>query len=460
MGQICCIEHRNKAKIEALKENVLSLDKQTTSATEVEKKINMEKSIETSPNKRKEVNFADEKETNTVDILMKKSTTEEITPNKQRSISQTWKKQKKKSKDVKETHNIKRFSSDQGIKSMNNYRMQKVLGEGAFGKVKLAVKEILGFEKTFAIKIYKKAQLRKKKSFVKDKDGKMSFKDALQAVSREIAVMKKLDHPNVVRLHEVLDDDEKDKLYLVLDFCAKGQLIEWDDEIEKFFFCDESHGSESLEEEKLKDIFRECLTGLHYLHINHIIHRDIKPQNILFDENNRVKIADFGQSFLFENISDKMENTEGTYWFMAPETLDPTQNSGGYSGVSADIWSLGVTFYAFVFLKVPFFGNNIFELLENIKTKDLEFPAERQVSDGIKNVLRMMIEKNPIKRASLIDLIKEPWLNVDRPALDEEIKNLEEVIIGEADVAISLERAVFLKRVVKKFKSGSQKKLI
>lgn len=138
------------------------------------------------------------------------------------------------------------------------------------------------------------------------------------------------------------------------------------------------------------------------MHLNHIIHRDIKPQNLLFDESNHVKIADFGQSFLFDE-NDKMESTEGTYWFMAPELLDSAQSEAGVSGAGTDIWSLGVTFFVFTYLQVPFYGNNIFELLDNIKTKELEFPDSRNdLSDGIKNFLKKMIEKDPSKRTSLV----------------------------------------------------------
>ena len=136
------------------------------------------------------------------------------------------------------------------------------------------------------------------------------------------------------------------------------------------------------------------------MHINHIIHRDIKPQNILFDENGSVKIADFGQSFLFED-NDVTHATEGTYWFMAPELLDPNGNKEGVSGKACDIWSLGVTFFVFAFLNVPFFGENIFELLDTIREKELEFPNTREISEDMKRVLRKMLEKNSNERISI-----------------------------------------------------------
>lgn len=134
------------------------------------------------------------------------------------------------------------------------------------------------------------------------------------------------------------------------------------------------------------------------MHVNHIIHRDIKPQNILFDEENRPKLADFGQSELFEK-EDKLTSTEGTYWFMSPEMLDAS--SSNIEGKPTDIWSLGITFYAFAFLKVPFFGTNLLDIIENIKTKELAFPEDREISEELKNLLKKMIDKNPKTRATL-----------------------------------------------------------
>ena len=96
---------------------------------------------------------------------------------------------------------------------------------------------------------------------------------------------------------------------------------------------------------------------MHYLHSNGIVHRDLKPQNILISEGTG-KIADFGVSVIVGE-NDLLDNTQGTYLFMPPEACDKDQVKKGYSGKAADIWSLGVTFYSFTFLDVPFKGESL-----------------------------------------------------------------------------------------------------
>lgn len=225
---------------------------------------------------------------------------------------------------------------------------------------------------------------------------------------KEIAIMKKLDHPNVIRLHEVLYGDEKNKLYLVLDFAEKGQLIEWNEDDNIFVYTEERE-KPFLEESELRKIFQDCILGLYYLHINNIIHRDLKPQNILFDANGVAKLADFGVSELFDK-TDSINDCEGTYHFMAPELFN-LQEKMSFKGKLADIWGLGVTFFSFIFLEVPFLGNNLLEMADKIKNETLKFPAKRKISPELQDLLKKMLEKDPEKRITLDEIIQNKWLN-------------------------------------------------
>lgn len=134
------------------------------------------------------------------------------------------------------------------------------------------------------------------------------------------------------------------------------------------------------------------------MHYNHIIHRDIKPQNILFDHEDTAKLADFGLSELYEGENEQIESAEGTYYFMAPELFG---NKKGVEGKPIDIWALGVSFYCFVYLKVPFLGDNLNEMIGYITGKEVEFGKERDISDNLKDCLMKMMEKDPKKRINI-----------------------------------------------------------
>ena len=111
----------------------------------------------------------------------------------------------------------------------------------------------------------------------------MGFKNALEDVLREIAIMKKIDHPNLIRLHEVIDDESEDKLYMIIDFAIKGPILDWDIN-DGIFFHPYHKELAGFPEQQIQYWFRGMIHGLEYLHQHNIIHRDLKPQNILIDD--------------------------------------------------------------------------------------------------------------------------------------------------------------------------------
>ncbi|EGR32237.1 protein kinase domain protein, partial [Ichthyophthirius multifiliis] len=346
-------------------------------------------------------------------------------PNKQKKLNDN-KKNKKQAKRVKQTVKLTKTKNNEGNKMINNYILIGNLGQGAYGKVALAVKKINeNEEQKFAIKIFKKSFLKKKREYYRDSTGVMKFKDALDNVKREIAIMKKLRHLNVIKLYEVIENPDNDKLYMVLEFAQGGQIIEWDDDDKKFFFCNQKQ-NEPLSEDYLRNIFRGCIKGLFYLHSSGIVHRDIKPQNILLDKYGNPKMADFGVSAISDK-GDNLQGNEGTYFFMPPEALNKESAKKGYSGKKADIWALGVTFFSFAFLQLPFYGNNLLEIFQTIIDQQLEFPTHRQCSDGLKNFLLLMIEKSPEKRSTLIEISKSEWINQNQQ--DDLSTQLQNIII-------------------------------
>lgn len=149
------------------------------------------------------------------------------------------------------------------------------------------------------------------------------------------------------------------------------------------------------------------------MHSSNIVHRDLKPENILVGENLSCKIADFGISAQVEEGElgfGLLKGSQGTFMFMSPECAKK-KSEEGFSGFAADVWSLGVTLYCCWFLKLPFEGASLRDLFEAIDNKKVDFTSKRKISDGLKNVLERMLEKEPGSRIRLEELEEVDWLN-------------------------------------------------
>lgn len=168
------------------------------------------------------------------------------------------------------------------------------------------------------MKIFNRLLLKNRKEYVKKKSGKgMRIKTMFDAVEREIELLKTLSDPHIVKLHSILDDSEKDKLYLILDYCDCGEIMKWDSDDR--IFTPQGVKTEYFSEDDIKKYFKQIVLALEYLFSQNIVHRDIKPQNILLSSNGDVKIGDFGVAAKVEADDDTLTSTEGTYHFMPPE---------------------------------------------------------------------------------------------------------------------------------------------
>jgi len=262
---------------------------------------------------------------------------------------------------------------------------------GSYGKVKLCMN--IEDRELYAIKIMKKSVLMKRRVGLKKGI-------ALEDVKREIDIMKRLDNFFVIKLFEVIDDPEEDKLFLILEY-AEGRSIR-KGEME----C------EPLSEEKLRKYFHDIICGLEYIHSQKIIHRDIKPQNLLLTAGGTVKLSDFGVSIRIENedVQNSLKRTVGSPMFLAPE-LCATATSF-INGPPIDIWSLGVTLFFFTFGKYPFVADTEMQLYENIRTKKLIFP--HRVDRDLQDLLKKLLTKDPNFRIVIKEIKKHPWTKFER----------------------------------------------
>ncbi|XP_041348459.1 calcium/calmodulin-dependent protein kinase kinase 1-like [Gigantopelta aegis] len=300
-----------------------------------------------------------------------------------------------------ETHRVS-VSDIDGYIQLNQYTLKDEIGKGSYGIVKLVVNE--EDESNYAMKILSKKRLMKKAGFfgrsppLRDGKKRNPMPNPLERVYREIAILKKLDHPNVVKLVEVLDDPEEDNLYLVFELVEKGAVMEIPSE-------------SPLSEDQARSYFVDIVLGLEYLHYQKIVHRDIKPSNLLLGDDGHIKIADFGVSNEFSGGDAFFTCTAGTPAFMAPEALREEREK--YSGRALDIWSMGITLYCFLYGKVPFADDFILGLHKKILKDSVIFPEKPEVSEEVKDLILRMLEKNPATRITLQEIKVHNWVTQD-----------------------------------------------
>jgi [calcium/calmodulin-dependent protein kinase] kinase len=240
-------------------------------------------------------------------------------------------------------------------------------------------------EKFYAIKILNKSRLSKLRV--------SPTETAMMDVQREVAIMKRLDHPNIVKLYEVIDDPESGRLYLVLEY-AEGNWI--------FEGCGPPGG---IGEALARKYFQDAVSGLSYLHSHNVIHGDIKPENLLISGDGSIKICDFGLSRMFEGGNDELQRSPGTPVYTAPECCSGLY----YRGCPADIWALGCTLYCMVFGRYPFVGDTFPSVFDKIVNQPLFIPDGTNLD--LADLLRGILCKDVGKRLSLAAIAIHPWLS-------------------------------------------------
>ncbi|XWS08329.1 hypothetical protein CRYUN_Cryun41cG0070100 [Craigia yunnanensis] len=283
---------------------------------------------------------------------------------------------------VKETTCIKISQHVNGKKMINDFVKEQKISQGSYGKVVLYRNKNDGTP--YAIKKICKSRLCKVRM--------TQSETAMTNVLREVSIMKMLDHPNIVNLVEVMDDQRCDYLYMVLEY-VEGNVIRNLSEIQ-------GH----IDETTARRYFKDIIAGLTYLHSHNIVHGDIKPENLLLTKSGRVKIGDFSVSQAFEDDNDELWRCPGTPAFTSPECCLNTV----YHGKAADIWATGVTLYYMVVGCYPFLADSLPETYNKIVNCSLLLPEE--LDTELKDLLQGLLCKDPTLRITLNIVAEHPWV--------------------------------------------------
>lgn len=297
---------------------------------------------------------------------------------------------------------LKELSTTTNIQSVGNYVLEKTLGEGSYGKVKLATHKLTG--RKVAIKIIPKIHA--------------------ENLTREIHHHRYLHHPNIISLLEVIPTETK--IYIVLEYCEGGELYD--------FLVVRGRLRENL----ARKMFGQLCRAVKYCHDRRVVHRDLKLENILLDSHNNIKLADFG--FTRECESKRLlETICGSTGYSAPEML----RGNKYSGLEIDIWSLGVILYTLLCGVLPFDDDDENEMRNKIIKG--EYEMEEFLSDEAQDLIRSILQLEPSERPTLKQILQHAWFKMkdeeeyddddwatsDEIADDESISSIEENSLKE-----------------------------
>ena len=271
--------------------------------------------------------------------------------------------------------------------SLENYTFLKTIGEGTFGKVKLALHKLT--QEKVAIKILEKKKINSKKD--------------LERIEKEIKYMKILNHPNIVKIYEIIEDENN--FYIVMEYVPGGELFNY---IVK---------NKRLTENEASFFYSQIIHIIQEIHKHKICHRDLKPENLLLTQNKTIKIIDFGLS---NEYIDYLMTPCGSPCYASPEVIKGMK----YSGLGIDLWASGIILFSMLCGYLPFDDKNNDVLFKKILKCKIEFPKNNNViiSENAKDLILKILQLEPAKRITLDEILVHPFLVYGNKKYKEKIK--------------------------------------
>ena len=261
---------------------------------------------------------------------------------------------------------------------LDSYKIEETIGEGTYGKVKLATH----------IKLNEKVAIK----FINKK--RLTNKGDDERIKNEIKIITKLNHPNILKAFEVFEDDIN--YYIVMERPIRGDLFN--------YIC--SKGRLTMDEASF--IFYQLVNGIQYLHENKVVHRDMKPENIMLTKDMIVKIGDFGLSKYYKSTETRLKTNCGSPCYSAPEVL----RGNRYKPKPVDVWGLGIILYCMVCGELPFEDEREDILVRKVTLCKYNCPLF--VNDIFKNFFKKILCPNPNERITIEQIKMNCIYNVGR----------------------------------------------
>ena len=280
---------------------------------------------------------------------------------------------------------------------LSDYEIKETIGKGTFSIVKLGINKATN-EKV-AIKILKKKKMQRKK----DKS----------RLDREISILKRLHHINVIKIHKITE--EIDNYYIVMEYCENGELFNY------------IVAHQRLSEEETAYFFYQLINGLDYIHHKNIVHRDLKPENLLLSQGNVLKIVDFGLSNYYYPDGKLLSTPCGSPCYASPEMVCGNK----YNGFRIDIWSCGIIIFAMICGYLPFEDPNNEILFQKIMKCKVDYPD--YLSDDVLDIMNKIIVIDPNKRITIEQIKRHPFYLKGKDEFEKKHKDLVEQVEFDAN---------------------------